>query len=118
MKLYWKPQGVANAHLVAEKSEQLMFEPVLARVYIKNELQDVVEWGLEIYVSELWHSNRSGPMAIGFSTKIHDSFKQARTEAEIIVIGWFKRMGVKVIIEKPEFEKEKLWSIKSQTICE
>lgn len=67
-----------------------------------------------MYVSALWPGATSvlDERPVGFGGSNHDSFKQARKNAEDIVVRWFKGMGIDVTIEKPEFEKEKLWSIK------
>lgn len=114
MKLYWKPD-LANAYLVAEKQPRRN-QPVFARVYIKNEREEFLGWKAQTYVSELWPGGSSvmeeRPVGHGESTR--DSFKEARKSAEDIVVRWFKGMGIDVTIEKPEFEKEKLWAIKKQ----
>lgn len=112
MKLYWKPD-LANAYLVAEKQPR-RDQPIFARVYIKHDMEEFQGWNTQMYVSALWPGNTSvleeRPVSFGGSN--HDSFKKARKSAEDIVIRWFKGMGIDGTIEQPEFEKEKLWSLK------
>lgn len=112
MKLYWKPD-LANAYLVAEKQPRRN-QPVFARVYINTDRGECLGWKAQTYVSELWPGGSSvmDERPVGDVEATRDSFKEARKAAEYIVVRWFKGMGIDVTIEKPEFEKEKLWSIK------
>lgn len=90
MKLYWKPD-LANAYLVAEKQPR-RDQPVFARVYIKNDREEFKGWNTQMYVSALWPGATSvlDERPVGFGGSNHDSFKQARKNAEDIVVRWFK----------------------------
>ena len=114
IKLFWKPD-LGNAYLVTEKMPRRE-QPVFARVYIKNDREQFLGWSTQIYTSTLWPDNIGAlerrPCGVGGST--HDSFKKARKNAEDHIVRWFRGLGIDVIIETPEFEKEELWAIKKQ----
>lgn len=114
MKLFWKPD-LANAYLVAEKQPRRE-QPVFARVYIDNDHEGFKGWCAQIYVSTLWPGGQTalGERPVGIGLSKHASFKEARKRVEENIVRWFKGMGATATVEKPDFEKEELWAIKTQ----
>jgi len=97
-------KGLGDATLVTKDTSKRTTIPVLARIYIKQNEEDYSfdGWAGRIYVSFL------GPKEniLSHGTFTRDTFKKTAKEIEWELVRWFKKMGLELVIEAPDFLNE------------